>query len=236
VTEQKRTLDDLYTHWSTTKDPADLHNVVKAVKPIVNYKLGSMGLADNPAMARQADLIAAEAVRSYDPKSGAVLTSWVQTNMQSMNRHARMNRGPVKVPDRIALDAWTIEKAYRELTDELGDEPDVKTLSDRLKMPVARIAKVRRATLATATDDQAFNTPDGAVEDYLPDAVQYVYDDSDRTDKKLLEWTTGYGGSKVLPKNEIAVRLKMSPSMVSRRTERIAGKLLEMERMMEETY
>lgn len=227
--------DELYQTWYESHNPRDLNKVVDALRPYVDYKLGAMGLADDPRMKHQARLFAAEAVKNYNPSSGVKLGTWVQSNLQSMQRFSRMNRGPVKIPDRIALDAWTIEKASREHLDETGEEPDVKQLADRSKLSVARIAKVRRATRPIGAESESFNSAEEET-DYLPDAVQYVYDESDATDRKLIEMTTGYGGRPTMSKAAIAQKLGLTPSFVTRRTERIAQKLLDMERMMQEAY
>ena len=49
----------------------------------------------------------------------------------------------------------------------------------------------------------------------------YVYHDLDTKSRKIFEWTTGYGGTKILPKQEIARRLKITPAAVSSRIQTI---------------
>jgi len=181
-----------------------------------------MGVGDNPQMRHQARLFAADAVKKFKPDSGASLSTWTQNQLQSMQRFKRENQGPVKVSDRSSLDAWTIEKGRRDLEDELGRDPDVKK----------RIATVRKATRPVAATEQ-MHTEGIEMSDFLGEALEYVYDESDYVDKKIIEMTTGYGGSPMMQQNAIASKLGMSASQISRRAERLGMKVQELNSDME---
>lgn len=228
--------DAAYKEWWLDKTPSRLNSVVKALDNTVSYKMSSMGIADNPQMKHQARLFVADAIRKYDPNSGASLHTWAQSHLQSMHRFKRENQGPVKVPDRAALDAWSIEKANRELTDELGYEPDVKQLADKSNISVKRIAAVRKATRPVAAASQMYDDGAATMSDYMGEALEYVYDEADQIDKKIIEMTTGFGGTTMLQKNHIAQKLGISPSQVTRRSERIGLKLEEMNRDITSTH
>ena len=224
-----------YDTWVETQQPSDLLKVVDELRPTIDFRLSALGVADNPQMRHQARLLAAEAVRKYKPDQGTALHSWVQGHLQGMNRFKRENQGPVRIPDRAALDAWTISKASQELEDELGHEPDVKTLADRTKLSVKRIADVRKTTRPVAASAQMYE--EGIqLSDYLGEALEYVYDEADHVDRKLIEMTTGYGGAPVVSKSEAAARLRISPAQVTRRTERIGRKIQALEQDLEATF
>lgn len=225
-----------YKEWWLDKTPSKLNGVVRALDNTINYKMVSMGVSDNPQMKHQARLYVADAVKKYDPTSGASLHTWAQSHLQSMHRFKRENQGPVKVPDRAALDAWSIEKANRELTDELGYEPDVKQLADKSNISVKRIAAVRKATRPVAASSQMYDDGGGTMSDYMGEALEYVYGDADQMDRKIIEMTTGYGGCDIMQKNHIAAKLGISPSQVTRRSERIGMKLQSMDHDITNTY
>lgn len=224
-----------YTLWQNDPTPDRLHGVIKALEPTISYKMSAMGVADNPQMKHQARLFAAEAVRRYDPAAGVGLTTWTQSQLQSMHRFRRENQGPVKIPDRAALDAWTLEKATRQFADEHGRDPDVRELADASNLSVKRIASVRKATRPIASASQMHTDPAHNV-DFMGEALEYLYDDLDYVDRSIVEMSTGYGGASVLAKNRIAEKLGISPSQVTRRTDRISQRLQEMEQRLEDTH
>jgi hypothetical protein len=225
-----------YKEWWLDKTPSKLNSVVKALDNTISYKMVSMGVSDNPQMKHQARLYVADAVKKYDPASGASLHTWAQSHLQSMHRFKRENQGPVKIPDRAALDAWSIEKANRELTDELGYEPDVRQLADKSNISVKRIAAVRKATRPVAAASQMYDDGAGSMTDYMGEALEYVYGDADQVDRKIIEMTTGYGGCDIMQKNHIAAKLNISPSQVTRRSERIGRQLQSMDLDISNTY
>jgi len=202
----------------------------------INYKLVSMGVSDNPQMRSQARLFAADAVSKFDPASGVKLRTWTQSQLQSMQRFKRENQGPVKVPDRAAIDAWAIERSRRELFDEMdGREPDVKQIADRSGLSVKRIANVNSITRPVAATAQMYEEGQ-STPDYMGEALEYVYSESDPIDRKIIDYTTGYGGTPMLSKKDTALKLGISPAQVTRRSERIGIKLQEMDQQIESTF
>ena len=225
----------LYEAWKADPTPANLGSVVRSMDDTIGYKLSSMGVGNNPQMKHQARLFAADAVVKFDPTSGASLKTWTQSQLQSMQRFKRENQGPIKIPDRAAVDAWSIERTRRELEDEMGFEPDVKQIADRSGISVKRMAAVAKITRPVAAQSQMYEEG-SELPDYLGEALEYVYDGSDRVDRKIIEMTTGYGGTPILNKKDIALRLGISASQVTRRADRIGAQLQEMDQQMETAY
>jgi hypothetical protein len=226
----------LYDRWRMDPKPEHLSAVVSSLDRSIGYRLGSMGIADNPQMRHQARLITADAVRKYDPASGVALSTWTQNNLQALQRFRRENQGPVKLPDRAVLDGWALARAANELEDELGYEPDVQTLADRTGLSVKRIASVRKATRPVAAASQMSFDPTTSESDFLGEALEYVYDESDVIDRKIIEHTTGYGGAEMMSKFDLAKKLGVSPAQITRRAERLGHKIQEMERQAQEVH
>ena len=227
--------EDAYKQWWLDKTPENLNLTIKALEPTISFKMASMGAADNPQMKHQAKLFAADAVKKYDPMSGASLHTWTQSQLQSMHRFKREHQGPVRVPDRAAIDAWVMEKATREHLDQTGMEPDVGQLADLTNLSVKRIAAVRKATRPVAAASQMYDDGQESV-DYMGEALEYIYQDADPIDRRIIEMTTGYGGTPVMAKNQAAAILGISPSQVTRRSERIGSRIHDMERDIQTTY
>ena len=57
--------------------------------------------------------------------------------------------------------------------------------------------------------------------------IDYVYSELDPVNKKIMEWKTGYAGSKQISNNDIARNLKISPPAVSQRIGTITKRLQE---------
>ena len=222
-----------YDRWRDDSTTENLHETVKHLEPTIQGVLRSMHGADDPAMHMQAKLLAARAVRTYDPAYGAALPTWVSQQMQPLRRFRRMNLAhPVRVPEQIQLDAFHLMQSENDLRDSLGRDPDVTELADHSKLPPRRIETIRksfRRMPAQGAMGEAASLPTAAQTDMSDEALHYVYHDADLVDRKIIEMKTGYGGAfDPMAPGDIARRMNLSPVQLSRRSAKLALKLEEL--------
>lgn len=230
--------DNPYDHWVADKSTDNLYAVTKSLQPTVDSVLASMGAAGNPQIAAKARVITGKAIQSYDPTSGASLRTWVTQQLRQLTREIRKSNNITGIVDRVQLDAYAIHKAETELEDEMGQEPTVQEIADRAHMSVKRIEEVRRKMRPITTDEaytEAGNTGiQGQDTDFSQDAMDYVYNDSDRIDRKLLEYTTGYGGHEQMDNAAIKQKLKLNDVQLTRRKTRLAMRMKQIMEDLEE--
>ena len=122
-------LDDAYKAYLTEPTPDRLSDVVDHLDPVINYSLSSINASSDNLIRNKAKVFAAEAVKKYDPQHGAALPTWVSGQLMQLKRFKRDVNQPVKVPERIQLDAYTLARAEQEYIDKFNKEPDVEELS-----------------------------------------------------------------------------------------------------------
>lgn len=232
--EEPDTPEAAFEMWKIDPTPERLNKVVKKLEPAINYKLSSIGASGDPRMKHQARIFAASAIPKYDPMSGNKLSSFVQSHLQSMNRYRRENSGPVKVPERAQMDAWHLEKVRRNWIDEHGQEPDMTQLSDSSYLSKNRIRDVFKTTRPVVSEDQMAGQDNFSASDFSEEALEYTHMESDHIDRRIIELTTGFNGGLPINKSVAALKLGISPSQVTRRSEKIAKRLLEMEQNLKE--
>lgn len=221
-----------YEKWQLFKDSDSLYEVTKSLRPTIDSVVASLGGTGNPQVAAKARVIAAKAIQTYDPSAGATLPTWVSQQLRQLTRDIRKSNSMVHVPDGVQLDGYTLYRAEREFEDEHGREPTVEELADISHLSVKRIKDVRQKMRPVVTD-AGTESEDGSsllsVEnsDYTQDALDYVYAESDRNDRKILEYTVGYGGASPLDTNQIMQKLKLTPVQLSRRKARLSMRINE---------
>jgi len=219
--------------WMADASPTNLSATVKHLEPTIQGVLRSMNAAQDPALTLQARILTSRAVKSYDPTYGAALPTWVSQQLQPLRRFRRMNLAhPVHVPEKIQLDAFHLMQSENELRDSLGRDPDVEELADHSKLPVHRIAGIRKSFRRMASQSSFGENaamPSDTQSDHSDEALHYVHHESDLIDRKILEMKTGYGGAhEPMPPHEIARKLNLSPVQLSRRSAKLATKLEEL--------
>lgn len=228
-------IDSLYMSWQADPSPKNLGAVVTSLEPAINYALSASNSAGDPLVRTKARNLAAGAVRSYDPAMGAALHTWVGSQLLPLRRFRREVNQPVKIPERIQLDAWALKQAEDEFVEKHDREPDVQELSDFAKMPVRRIEKVRKSFRRMPTQDAL---GEGGISqsstDFITEAVDYVYRDADGLDRQILEMKTGYGGKyEPMSPRDIAIKLQLTPSQLSRRSAGLTMQIQEVEEALQ---
>lgn len=219
-----------YEAWRQAPSPASAGQMLQQLAPTIDSALTSYAPAERDALATRAKLIALKAAGTYDPKQRTKLSSHVFNNLKSLNREKARRGHVVHIPENVLLERNKLGQVRKELEEDRGSEPTVEELADHMGLSPRRIERIEAAGAQVSASQSLTEKGDSLfskAEDPQRIWSDYIYHDLDGPDKKIFEWSTGYGGTKRIPKLEIAKRLKISPSAVSQRIGRIVGRLEE---------
>lgn len=217
-------IDTAHAAYKAQPTPENLYGVVSTLEPTINYSLGALNARNDPVMHGKAILATADAVQSYDPEKGASLPTYVTSQLRALTRAARQQRGPMNLPERTQLDRYKLEKAKKEFADKYSRDPDMLELADYTGLNTKRIEKIQAGEMAIGTEGE--DSIAGASEpDFEKEALEYVYHDSDHTDRRILDMRAGYAGHPVMEPKDAAVVLNLSPAQFSRRATKLAYKI-----------
>lgn len=228
-------LDSAYAAYLNDPNPDRLNDVVGYLAPVINYNLSAINANSNNLIKNKAKIFAAQAVKKFDPNSGASLPTWVSGQLMQLKRFNREVNQPVKVPERVQLDAYTISRAEKEFFDQNDREPDVEELADFVKMPRKRIEKVRRSFRAMPSQGAIGDGLTQTETDFGAEAMDYAYKDADRIDRKIIEMKTGYGGRyEPMAPNKISALLGLTPSQLTRRSIKLSLRIQDIEKNLQD--
>jgi DNA-directed RNA polymerase specialized sigma subunit len=220
-------LDDAFTAWQSDQRPEHMSTLLESAQPVISKALSAYA-GGNKALTGRAKLLAIKAFKSFDPKRGAKLRTHLYIRLQPLQRAYTKRTTPLAVPERVQLDLFRLQRSEQALREELFRDPADEELSERLNMSKSRIAHVRKFSKGLVNESQ-LRSPEGepiqfGTQQHTQDDiwVEYVHHDLGPIDKKIFEWKTGIYGKKVLSTNEIARRLRVTPSAVSQRASKIA--------------
>ena len=217
--------EEAYKVYQSKPTKENLYSVVKSLKNTINYTLASLNSAGNPVLEGKAMVYTANAVKDFDASHGAALPTYVTTQLRRLIRDQRQINSPVKIADRAMLDLYKITQAEQAYEDQYGREPDLLQLADFSGINPKRIEKVRKQMPAIPTEEAFGEAMEGQTPDYASEVMDAIYFESDHIDRKILEHKTGYGGKQELSGEEIAQKIGISPSQVSRRSGRLSKKI-----------
>lgn len=225
------TVLDAYNQWKEHQDnPQFTSNFLKKVEPTISSALRTYAPGQEGSLRTRANIMALDVARRFKPEKKTHMNTFLMNGLKSLRRAAHQRQQPIHIPENVALEQHKLITASGELMAEKGRPPTVQELSDKTGLSTKRIEKVRKyknpvsaSTLLSEKGDSLFNQK----KDPQTVWADYVYHDLDPVDKKIYEWSTGYGGSKIMPKGDIAKHLKISAPAVSQRVSRIIKRMEE---------
>jgi DNA-directed RNA polymerase specialized sigma subunit len=200
---------------------------LRKMEPTIAKAINAFAAGD-ASYKTQARIYALDAAKSYDPSKGASIDTHVYGQLRRLQRLSAQRGNLTRVSENVSQERAVIARAIRELTADLGEEPTTEQLAERVGMsrklvdalmnykpvvPDSIAVSPEGDSLASANVERTLNLYDNV-----------IYDDLDDTDKRIYEWSTGYGKGVKLSGIDIAKRLKMSPAAVSKRYAKIAKK------------
>lgn len=223
-----------FTAWKAKQSPETNSAMLDALHPVIEGAVRAHVGEPDPLLMSKARRMTLEGLHSYDPSKGKLKTH-LYGHLQGMKRAARQQGQILKVPERVSLDRSLLEQAETDLSHVLGRDPSDAELSDHTGFSPRRMARVRSFLPAAA--EGTIEEASGGVYGSLRTPGQpaghgiwqdIVYHDLSPFDQKVMEHALGMHGRMPLSNQEIAAKLRRSPSYISQRAAAIQ-KLLDQE-------
>lgn len=221
-----------YDSWKADPNPQNSSALLTAVNPVIDSALRTFAgsSAQSPTVRSKAKLIVLDSLPRYDPNR-AKLRTHLMVNLQSLHRASAQENQIVSVPERVRLEQHKLREAQNELSDSLGRDPSDGELAKHTGLSVKRLAHIRKAGPVMAEgslrgieneDGEEGGTAVGVKPRNDNDTwLNFIYHDMDGPDQFIMEHVLGMNGKPILPKIEIAKRLRLTPGAISQRASRI---------------
>lgn len=197
--------------------------LLKELKPTIDSALKSFANG-NTEYNTKAKVMALEAIKTYDPSKGANINTHVFNNLKKLQRVSADRGNMIHVPEQSALDKRYLEKVIYDYTIDNGDEPSRQQLSDITGISmkkIDRLLNIKGSTSSSMTVSEQGDSLDKAPRTAIKLYEDTLYQELDPTNQKIYDWLTGYNGSKILSRQEVANKLKISTAALSQRISKI---------------
>ena len=220
----------LWKQWRDSgEDPDKLRPLMNQFRGMIRQGVNRWSSIDMPPAVIQAEhnkqfLLA---LRSYIPEKGK-LGTWVGSHLKKApQRFLTTYQNPARIIEtRTGAQRGLFDAAVATLDDQLGREPTSQELSEHLGWSLPEVERATsegrqaRYTSFGLGLDPATNMPSRATE-----IARFIKPELSPEETLVWEYTTGEGGKAKLRPGEIATRLGMSPSKVSRLRNSITEKI-----------
>jgi RNA polymerase primary sigma factor len=226
-------MESEYETWKQKPTDINFDVVLDKAEPVINSAIQSYAGGDKTLHTR-AQLLAARAIKNFDPKKGAKLRTHLMTQLQPLSRAYRERTQLISVPERVTVDLYKMRQEEQRFKDQFGRSPSDGELTSATGLSRRRLMHVRKfsgretAESSLVGDEGEILYPGVSSPDPEQILIEYVHHDLDPMDQMILEFRSGLYGKQVLSNNEIAAKLKLSPGAVSQRAAKIAARITEL--------
>lgn len=218
----------MFSAWQKSPGPETIAPIMAAAEPEIRKSLAAYGMADDPVMVSKARALAVKSFSRFDPAKSSLRT-FVGQQMQGLRRLS-LEMQPIRIPEKAYYDHRAIRSAEEELQSELGRAPTVQEISDRSRLSIRRISKLRSGFRPVRAEESARSTDDSGKEESIgyesasPDELfqeSFYAGITDPVDRLIFESFTGFGGKPAASMTEVAKRAGVSNAAISQRAARL---------------
>ena len=228
---------EMWRDWkSSNEDPDKLQPLLTALNPVIRQNVNKYSAPRiyKPAIEGHARMLTVSALKRYDPAKKANISTFVNSNLMSLNRYVKQNQNFSRIVENRAAIIGPVQKAVDQLKEELGREPTTNEIADRTKMSpkeIDRLSGELRADIFTlpnvefgdSSPFQEFSPVEKEILEMLP--YELTFDEN-----RVFDILFGRNGQRKETKgNAIAKRLNWSPAKVSGIKKKIMKKYREYE-------
>jgi DNA-directed RNA polymerase specialized sigma subunit len=215
--------------WQQNRDAETYLTLVKRFRPITESFVKSFKTSGvSPlALRAQADSQFIKAISTYKPGMETAPSTHIWNNLQKIKRVSMRSLQSGHIPEHRNIKKSTFVTVKDNLTDRLGYEPSVQDLSEELGWSMEEVARMDNelgSEIPESTfENQFYKGTDGTQKEKA--LADYLYMELDGKEKKVFEWTFGYGGKPILNSREIAKKIGENEMYVSRTKKKLSSKL-----------
>lgn len=220
---------ELWEEWVTSgKKPKQMRPLLTQFRGTINSQVNKYRANPNiPKSALKAEFTnrAIEAFDNYDPNRGASLHTHVNWQMMKGRRFVTTYSNVGRIPESRAYKVGEFINNRADLEDKLGREPTAHEMADRLKWPVKQVSAMqqevrREVPTSVLAADTVADKPSREAE-----VIRLIQYELNPEELLVMEHTYGLNGKPKLRPGDIATKMKVPPSKISRMKLGIATKM-----------
>lgn len=217
---------ELWQQWKAEPTPQKLQPLLRQLEPTFNTAIRNWKAPNVNETAFKAEIQthAIKALENYDPSRGASIVTHVTGRIQKAKRFNTRAQNMAYIPEEKAKYIGQIDSARDELMDELGREPTHHEIAGIVNIPAKRVKEIQGLRFADIKGSAFQSDPQGHTGSRDREVIALLRQELKGDEQTVYDYVYGQNGKpKTESTGEIARRMGMSASQVSRIKNRIAA-------------
>lgn len=138
---------DMWRTWKDSgEDPDHLAPLLQSLNPVINSNVlrHRAPRIHKPVIEAEARTLTVKALRRYSPSRGTMVSSHVHNNLKGLNRFVKKHQNFTRIVETQANRIGDYDRARSSLAEELGREPTILEISDRIKLSPKKVERLEK--------------------------------------------------------------------------------------------
>lgn len=227
--DRKKELELFHTWNNGGRKPEHLEPLLKSFQPLIQNRVNIYkNHVEIPTSAIEHEHKKAfvKALETYDAEKGSQLHSWVTQNLKQVGRYVSERQNFARITENITRHIGSFNAVKSELHEKLGYEPSAQDIHDYIiESDHPKLTKLSLKDIKRINDEQRKSLIDkghdllGGTSDFSAreeEVIHLIVPQLTPQERTIHELTFGINGNKAHSPGEIAKKLKMDNSKVSK--------------------
>jgi DNA-directed RNA polymerase specialized sigma subunit len=217
-------------NWQKSRDPEEFTKLYIRYQPIINSTVNKFKTTGLPISTLRA-MGNAQLIKSFESYKGYKETqpiTHIYNNLLKIQRAASESLLSGHIPEARSNKRVTFNIVKENLEDELGRPANNSEIADSLNWNIKEVDRMEAESKGEATASSApFDFYGNSNVNESKDSVllSYLYNELHGDEKLVFEYSTGYGGKKMLNNKEIARLMHTNEMAIGRMKRKMAEKI-----------
>lgn len=220
---------EMWTDWKDSgfRDKKKFKKLWKELQPLIQSQVNKWNAPGLPrsAIESEAKNLAIKALPDFNPAFGFKLSTFLVNRMKKISRYVYKFQNVGKIPEQRITKIDGFNKTKAILVDRLGREPNGQELSEELKWSMSDVKRMEKELRASVVTTDLLSSMSTGLDNHHDDLVDFIYMELDPNEKTVYEYLLGINGKKELKGKDIAKKMRMSPSKITRIRKSIEKKI-----------
>jgi DNA-directed RNA polymerase specialized sigma subunit len=167
---------------------------------------------------------AVRAIQTYDPNRGAALGTWVGNNLVKGKRWISQHMNTARISEGRVYKVGDFQNTRQRLDQKFGRPPSTHEMAEHLGWSPKEVERLEKEIRSDLIGSDMTVDPYEIMPSKAKEILSFLPYELSGQEKTVYEYTLGTGGKPKLNGNQIAQKMGVSPSTVSRIKNSIAKK------------
>lgn len=218
--------NELIARWKHQRDITAYRQLKSRHKKMVFLYVNKYNGSPVPKEAREAEAwkYFDDAVQNYDPHSAAEFSTYLDYQLRKIDRFVKKHQNVARIPEALAGKIGDYNRTSQQMAQQLGRQPTHHEMSKAMDMDVKHIKQLHKSLRGDLFEGKFESETDQNSEE-LDWLLVDLRDELNEQEKRVYDHLIGYKVPQISNKQELAIKLNISPGRLSQITGSIAKKI-----------